>query len=142
MNKFALMLIFFGFLMVNGFIYQKFYRPAELQSFTIDPNQEPIVIEMHSRENKWEFEPSRIEAMVGDRVVLRIYNEDSFDHGVAFETFGINKRLFPKEFTDIEILASRPGEYPFYCSVPCGEGHYRQKGVLVIKPKPAEEPVQ
>ncbi len=66
-------------------------------------------------------------------VRLHIYNEDSYDHGFAIEAFGINKRLFPRRQTDIEFIASRAGSFQFYCSVPCGEGHYEQVGTLFVE---------
>ncbi|OHA46749.1 MAG: hypothetical protein A3A80_02745 [Candidatus Terrybacteria bacterium RIFCSPLOWO2_01_FULL_44_24] len=134
MNKFKLMLIFGIFLLSNGFIYQKFYRPAEIAPIK-ESNKPPVVVEMRSDENKWHFNPDRVEVTAGDRVILKIYNEDSYDHGWATEALGINKRLFPKKETEIEFVASKIGEFPFYCSVPCGEGHYRQKGVLIVKPQ-------
>jgi len=73
-----------------------------------------------------------IEAKVGDEVVLKIFNEDSYDHGFALEVFGINKRLFPRSETEIRFIASKVGGFTFYCSVPCGEGHYQQTGKFII----------
>ncbi|OHA51677.1 MAG: hypothetical protein A3A97_00520 [Candidatus Terrybacteria bacterium RIFCSPLOWO2_01_FULL_40_23] len=132
MNKFKLMSIFFVFLMVNGIIYQNFYRPQELAPVKASGNI--VNIDMRIEKDKWVFNPSRIEVMVGDTVKLKIFNEDSYDHGWAIEAFGQNKRLFPKRDTEIEFVASKAGEFPFYCSVPCGEGHYLQTGLLVVNP--------
>lgn len=119
--------------MVNGIVYQNFYRPPELSAVKCEGST--VDVAMISKENQWRFEPSRVEVTAGDTVRLRIYNEDAYDHGWAIEAFGINKRLFPKVNTEVEFCASKVGEYSFYCSVPCGEGHNSQKGILVVKPR-------
>lgn len=127
------MLFFAAFLMVNGLIYQKFYRPPEISAVKCTGPVHDVVMKV--KENSWLFDPSRVEVTAGETVHLQIYNEDSYDHGWAVEAFGVNKRLFPKINTDIKFCASKVGEYTFYCSVPCGEGHNNQKGTLVVKPR-------
>lgn len=83
---------------------------------------------MRTIANEWRFEPDVIMAHPGDRVILKIFNEDPYDHGFAMEAFGVNKRLFPKRETVIDFVVSKPGTFSFYCSVPCGEGHYSHIG--------------
>lgn len=131
-NKFVKIIVFGGFLLVSGVVYQNFYRPVELAP--VDASGNTVEINMRVRENQWAWDPSEIRAAPGDRVILRIFNEDAYDHGFALEIFGINKRLFPKRETTIEFTASKEGEFNFYCSVPCGEGHYRQTGKFIVAP--------
>ena len=88
---------------------------------------------MRTKENEWKWEPAEIHIKAGDLVKLRIFNEDNYDHGFAVEAFGINKRLFPRRETQIEFVASRAGSFNFYCSVPCGQGHYEQIGTLFVE---------
>ena len=126
MNKFINIILFAFWLIVSGMVYQTFYRPAEIAP--IAPNGTIVEIPMRSIANEWRFEPNVITAQAGDRVILKIFNEDSYDHGFALEAFGVNKRLFPNRETKIEFLVSKPGIFSFYCSVPCGEGHYRHVG--------------
>lgn len=124
------MLLFAGFLIISGVIYQKYYRPPEIAPAQASGNV--LEINMRVLENQWKWQPNIIQAKIGDQVILKIFNEDSYDHGFAMETFGINKRLFPKRETKIEFLASKIGTFNFYCSVPCGQGHYQQTGKLIV----------
>lgn len=125
------MLVFAAFLIVSGIVYQKFYRPADIAPIGATNNLREV--EVRVLENQWKWSPDVIEVKAGDTVRLKIFNEDSYDHGFALETFGINKRLFPKRETIIEFTASKIGAFSFYCSVPCGEGHYKQTGTFIVK---------
>ena len=46
-------------------------------------------------------------------------NEDNFDHGVAIDALGISQRLPANGAIVINFVASKTGEFPFYCSVSC-----------------------
>jgi cytochrome c oxidase subunit 2 len=135
-NKFAKLALFGIFLILSGMIYQRFYRPPELSP--IEASGKVVEISMRVKENEWRWDPSVIKVEAGDRVILKIFNEDSYDHGFALEVFGINKRLFPKRETVVDFVASKEGEFTFYCSVPCGEGHYRQTGTFIVTPQTLE----
>lgn len=135
-NKFIRIALFGGFLLVSGVVYQEFYRPPELSP--VEASGRTVEIHMRVQENEWMWDPAEIRVAPGDRVILRIFNEDAYDHGFALEVFGINKRLFPKRETTIEFLASKEGAFNFYCSVPCGEGHYRQTGKFIVTPQVLE----
>jgi len=130
-NKFAKIAAFGGFMLLTGVIYQQFYRPLELSPAS--ESGRVVEIAMRVRENSWSWDPAEVVVAPGDRVILKIFNEDTYDHGFALEAFGINKRLFPKRETVIEFVASKVGDFNFYCSVPCGEGHYRQTGAFRVK---------
>jgi len=131
MNKFVKLLVFASFLITSGIVYQAFYRPPGIGP--IKPSGRIVEISVHAKENEWRWEPSKISVKAGDTVKLNIFNEDSYDHGFAIEVFGVNKRLFPRRETLIEFVASRAGSFAFYCSVPCGEGHYGQLGTIFIE---------
>lgn len=124
------MFIFAVFLIASGVVYQKVYRPAEIAPVEASGNVINVAITVD--ENSWAWDPDVIHAKVGDEVILNVYNGDSYDHGFALEAFGINKRLFPKRETKITFVASKIGAFGFYCSVPCGEGHYRQTGQFIV----------
>lgn len=91
--------------------------------------------------DEWRFEPDDIEVNQGDKVVLTIINEDDYDHGIAIDAFGVSQRIPALGTIKIEFVATQPGEFPFYCSVPCGDGvvegkprgHFDQVGKLHIK---------
>jgi len=131
MNKFVQLLIFAAALIASGIVYQNYYRPPGIGPIAATGNI--IEITVVARENQWKWEPMDIKVKAGDLVKLHIFNEDAYDHGFAIEAFGINKRLFPRRQTDIEFIASRAGSFQFYCSVPCGEGHYEQIGSLFVE---------
>lgn len=130
MNKLVVIGIIL-FLLVGGGV---FYRQVFLAGTKIcGANQgQTVVWEMRSKENKWQFDPAVLEVKKCDKITLNIYNEDSYDHGFAVDVFGVNQRLSPHTTTTVTFTASQPGEHVFYCSVPCGEGHFEQKGKIVV----------
>ncbi|MFN7088603.1 MAG: cupredoxin domain-containing protein [Candidatus Paceibacteria bacterium] len=131
MNKYLSLLIFAVFLLSSGYVYSKYYRPEGMGAANISGRT--VEMEMRILKNKWKWEPAEIKVGVGDYVRIKIYNEDDYDHGFALDIFGINRRLFPLQTTIVEFTASNAGRFNFYCSVPCGEGHYEQAGVLIVE---------
>lgn len=129
-NKYFTLLIFATLLFISGYVYANFYRPAEVGG--VEPTGNIVEINMRVLKDQWKFEPDTIKVEPGDKVRLYIYNEDSYDHGFAIDVLGVNRRLFPKRETVIEFIASLPGKFNFYCSVPCGDGHYDQIGTLLV----------
>lgn len=130
MNKFAIIAIVAVVLIAGGVVYQNYFRPADVAQIPASGNIAEVSIRV--LENKWKWDPDIITVKAGDTVKLKIFNEDSYDHGFALEAFGINKRMFPKQETVIEFVASKKGDFNFYCSVPCGEGHYTQTGHFIV----------
>ena len=100
----------------------------------------------------WYFDPDVVRVNCGDKVVMNIYNEDGFDHGLGLDLFGINRRIQALKTTTIEFTASQKGTFTYYCTVPCGDynsvgklgktsvnsertertGHFDQNGKIVI----------
>lgn len=81
----------------------------------------------------YKFEPGVIEAVEGERVLLKARVTDGKKHGLAIKEFGV-KAALPKtgEVVPIEFTAGKPGTYTISCSVYCGSGHSRMKGRLVV----------
>ncbi len=131
MNKFLKLLLFTIVLLVTGIIYQTFYRPEGVGP--IPWNGHVTEVDVRVKKDSWAWEPKEIHVKAGDKIVLKIFNEDTYDHGWALEAFGINRRLFPQRSTAVDFIASRAGTFHFYCSVPCGEGHYDQIGTLIVE---------
>lgn len=130
MNKYVSLLIFAIFLLGSGFIYQEFYRPAEIGG--IPSSGKVVEVDMRVLKNQWKWQPDTIKVDPGDKVVLHIFNEDTYDHGFGIDVFGVNRRLFPQRTTTVEFSASLRGKFAFFCTVPCGEGHYDQIGTLLV----------
>src|SRR3989344_7420846 len=131
MNKFLKILLFAVFLIVSGVIYQKFYRPQSVGP--VQASGRVVEVNVRARKDQWKWDPAEIKVKAGDRVILKIFNEDEYDHGWALEFFGINRRMFPQRETVVDFIASKAGIFQFYCSVPCGEGHYDQLGALIVE---------
>ncbi len=74
-----------------------------------------------SKKLEWRFEPESIAVEQCDRIKLKVVNEDNFDHGVAIDAFGISQRLPANGTIDVEFVATKSGEFPFYCSVSCSD---------------------
>jgi len=81
----------------------------------------------------FKFEPAVIEAVEGERIVLKARTTDGKKHGLGIKELGV-KAALPKtgEVVSIEFTAGKPGTYTIACSVYCGSGHSRMKGRLVV----------
>ncbi len=130
MNKYLGLFIFTVLLLSSGFVYQQFYRPKEIGG--VESTGRVVDIRMRILKNQWKWEPESVKIHPGDTVRLKIYNQDDYDHGFAIDVFGVNRRLFPRTETLVEFTASIRGKFQYYCSVPCGEGHYEQIGTLFV----------
>lgn len=82
---------------------------------------------------EYKFQPEVIEAMEGERILLKARVTDGRKHGLAIKEFGV-KAALPRtgEVVPIEFVAGKPGTYTIACSVYCGSGHSRMKGRLVV----------
>lgn len=118
--------MFLSVFLLSIIVYINFYMPKE--SNTPGSYKDIKEVSIRVLAGKWEWSPKAISAKLGDKIVLKIYNEDNFFHGFALDAFNINKKLDPKKETTIEFIINKTGRFNYYCSIPCGEGHYNQKG--------------
>jgi cytochrome c oxidase subunit II len=81
---------------------------------------------------KYEFNPNVITVKKGEKVRLIVTAIDR-DHGLEIEGYGINQRLKKGQPAMIDFTADKAGEFVFKCSVPCGLGHGRMKGKLIVQ---------
>lgn len=137
MNKYIIICIALVVLIVGGVAYKYSgsggNRPQE--SGTVRE------ITLTAKKDSWKWDPEIIEADQGDKIVLMVINEDSFDHGIAIEAFGVTQRIPANGSIKTEFVVTQPGEFPFYCSVPCGSGvvdgkergHFEQTGRLKVR---------
>ncbi|MBI2135774.1 cupredoxin domain-containing protein [Candidatus Woesearchaeota archaeon] len=88
------------------------------------------VKEITMKAKAWAFEPNTIELNKGDKVKLTVTAVD-VKHGISI--FGINKKLEPNKPEVIEFTADEAGEFPFFCTVFCGDGHGSMKGMVVVR---------
>lgn len=118
-NKYVIIAILLAILIGGGVVYQNFLRPESATPITTGKEQH---ITVYAHKDSWSFDPEIIEAEQGDRIFLTIINEDAYDHGFAIDAFGISRRLPALSTTKLDFVVTQPGEFPYYCSVACGEG--------------------
>lgn len=119
MNKYFIIIIV-AVLIIGG---AAFYR-----AFLLPQSSVPIVtgkvreITITAKKDGWKFEPEIIETVRGDKIIATVINEDNYDHGIAIDAFGVSQRMPANQTIKIEFVVTQEGDFPFYCSVPCGEG--------------------
>lgn len=105
-----------------GVLYRVFLLPQKSVPVTTGKIREVTIT---AKKEEWRFDPEVIEAERGDRIIATVVNEDNYDHGIALDVFGISQRMPAKSVITIDFVVTQEGEFPFYCSVPCGEGDVR-----------------
>ena len=92
---------------------------------------EPRVVEITAR--RFSFEPSEVEATVGERLQLVVRSADGV-HGLEIKTFRIKKEV-PRggEPVTIDFTATAEGSFPIMCSEYCGDGHDDMRGMLIVR---------
>ncbi len=119
MNKYFL-LIGIGVLIIGGgVVYRLFLLPESSVPVTTGKVREITIV---ARKDRWAFDPEIIAAERGDKIVATIINEDDYDHGIALDAFGVSQRMPANSTIKVEFVVTQEGDFPFYCSVPCGEG--------------------
>lgn len=121
-----------------GIGYRTFLLPETSVPVTTGKVRE---ITVTSQADKWNFNPEIIEADRGDKIILTVINEDNYDHGISIDAFGVSQRMPANGTIKIEFVVTQEGDFPFYCSVPCGEGevdgkkrgHFDMVGKIHVK---------
>ena len=92
---------------------------------------EPRVIEITAR--RFAFEPSAIEATVGEKLQLVVRSADGV-HGLEIKKFKVKKEI-PRggEPVTIDFTATTEGNFPILCSEYCGNGHDDMSGMLIVR---------
>lgn len=119
MNKYLILII--GGILIIGFgvFYRTFLLSEGAKPVTTGKVREVTIV---AEKNEWRFIPEVIEAERGDKIAATVINEDDYDHGIAIDAFGISQRMPARSTIKLEFVVTQEGEFPFYCSVPCGEG--------------------
>lgn len=120
-----------------------------------DQRRDSVVINMSTR--SWRFDPeivsggeiasassstptgafadTTIKVKRGSRVEIRITNLDpNQPHGFGLEEFGVQSVTNPPQQTvEVRFVANKEGSFTFFCTVFCGTGHPRHKGILIVE---------
>ena len=124
MNKYLIIIGILILILLGGLFYRVFLLPEESLPYVSGQIREITIV---ARENQWVFDPEIVEVNHGDRIIATVINEDNYDHGIGLDVFGISQRMPANSTIKVEFTATKLGEFPFYCSVPCGEGEVEGK---------------
>ena len=124
MNKYLAIGLIVIMLLGAGIVYRVFFLSQSSKPVTTGNVREITVV---AKKDQWRFDPELVEVDRGDKIVMTVVNEDSYDHGIAIDAFGISQRMPAQSTIKVEFIATQEGEFPFYCSVPCGEGTLNEK---------------
>ncbi|HLD72770.1 MAG TPA: cupredoxin domain-containing protein [Candidatus Nanoarchaeia archaeon] len=72
------------------------------------------------------YSPEEVKVKLGDKIKININNLDT-PHGLIIPELNL------KGETTIEFTASQKGEFDWYCYTPCGAGHGKMRGKLIIE---------
>lgn len=120
MNKYFIIIIIVVLILGAGIAYRFLLLPDSAK-----PIETGIVKELTvtTGKDQWRFFPEDIDIDQGDRVIITFINQDSYDHGIGIDAFGVSQRMPANSTVTVEFVASQAGDFQYYCSVPCGEGH-------------------
>ncbi len=135
MNKYFWLLLV-GVIIVGGVFLLNQKKPVVKQesttTTTITTTTTNPVKEFTMTAKKWAFDPAIITVKQGDKVRIKMKSTD-VAHGFALPDFGVNQNLEPGKEVTVEFTADKKGEFPFHCSVICGQGHKEMTGKLVVE---------
>lgn len=138
MNKYIIIIGLGVLVIMGGIVYRVFLLPPESAPVTSGKIREITIV---AKKDEWRFAPEEIEVERGDKIIATIVNEDDYDHGIAIDALGVSQRMPAKSTIKVEFTATQEGDFPFYCSVPCGEGvvdgkkrgHFDMVGKIRVK---------
>jgi nitrosocyanin len=124
MNKYIVIAIVLVLIIGAGAVYRTFFLPEADKPVVTGVERDVSIVTF---ENSWRFVPEFLEVEQGDKVTITVTNRDEYDHGFAIDAFGISQRMPAKETIQVEFIATKAGDFPFYCSVSCGSGEVNGK---------------
>lgn len=138
MNKYFIIAIVAVIIIAGGVVYKQFLLPKSSVPVVTGEVKHITIV---AKKNEWRFEPEAIDINRGDKVIATVINEDDYDHGLAIDAFGVSQRMPANSAITVEFTATQVGDFPFYCSVPCGEGevdgvkrtHFDMIGKIQVK---------
>jgi len=138
MNKYIIIIVILALIIGGGAFYRAKFVP-DIEKAIVTGVERELTIIVH--ENTWKFIPEEIEIDQGDKIILTIVNRDEYDHGFAIDAYGISQRMPSLQTIVVDFVATRPGDFPYYCSVSCGSGevngekrgHFDQIGKLHVR---------
>ncbi len=119
MNKYIWLIIFVLIILGVGVGYKTFIQDESDKGMDTGRVVEITVI---AKKDEWRFVPEDFEVRQGDTVRMTAINEDDYDHGIGIVAAGVSQKMPANSTVIFDFKVTKAGDYPFYCSVPCGSG--------------------
>lgn len=131
-NKKKLLLVSVGVIVVVAVISLLilFKKPVSLFRI-LNPNGTSI-IEIEIPKNSWSFTPETITLKKDKKYTIHITNRDDYPHGFSVTELNVNQYIPPLTVKTFEMKPTISGEFTSYCSVVCGQGHFKMKGKVKV----------
>jgi nitrous-oxide reductase len=84
------------------------------------------------------YTPDIVRVKQGDRVLFNWTNVETArdaTHGFGLQGYNVNLSIDPGATEEAEIVATKPGVYPYYCTEFCSALHMEFTGWLLVEPK-------
>ena len=100
--------------------------------------REGNVVTVNGTLQRSHYKPDIVRVKEGDKVVFNWTNVESArdaTHGSGLHGYNVNLSIDPGATERAQIVASRPGVYPYYCTEFCSALHMEFTGYLLVEPK-------
>jgi len=100
--------------------------------FVADPKTQTVELKMDTYQ--WRFGYCHITVYEGQTVTLTLQSLD-VPHGFAIDGYPEIGSVFisPQAPSKVTFIANKLGEFVYFCTVFCGEGHPLHKGLIIIQ---------
>jgi cytochrome c oxidase subunit 2 len=102
---------------------------APLAALTRSVRSEERVVRILAR--KFTYEPDEITLKAGEPVVLELTTADEHK-GLKCVDLGLRADILPGQATRLRLVPPKPGEFPFFCDVFCGDDHELMSGLIRV----------
>lgn len=76
----------------------------------------------------FEYDQKEIHVKKGDKVKITLHSDDG-GHGFTIPAYNVTIN----GNGSAEFTADKAGSFEYHCSVPCGSGHTKMKGTLIVE---------
>jgi len=121
-NKTIIAVIILAVIIIGGFFIVKGFTGKAIDNSITDSGVREFTIKAF----RFGYDPNTITVNKGDKVKITIDNIDTL-HGIRIPDLGI------KGNEVLEFTAEKTGEFIWYCTNMCGEGHREMSGKLIVK---------
>ncbi len=100
--------------------------------FVADPNKQTVEIDMNAYQ--WRFSYCNITVYEGQTITFTLSSLD-VPHGFAIDGYPEIGNIFisPQASSKVTFTANKLGEFVYFCTVFCGEGHPLHKGSITVQ---------